>query len=92
MSSTIQVRKFEEYIVFGKNTKTRHPSMSLSERSDANTKVLSGHKEALIRTILEGWRIQYNYYRNNKSLSGKTPGRQAGVFFKYNHGHLETIA
>jgi hypothetical protein len=78
--------------VFAKYTKTRHPSMSLSERSDANTAVLSGYREALIRTILEGWRIQYNYYRNHNSLSGKTPGRQAGVSLNYTHGHLESIA
>jgi transposase-like protein len=55
------------------------------------TAVLSGHREALTHTILEGWRTQYNYYRNHKVLGGKTPGQRAGVSFQYSHGRFETI-
>jgi transposase-like protein len=52
--------------------------------------VLQGHKEGLVHTILDGWRIQYNHYRSHQALEGQTPGQRAGVSFPYSHGYLES--
>lgn len=74
-------------LIPGKSGKLKIPG-DWSGPFKERTAILQGHREILVHTILDGWRIQYNYYRSHQALGGQTPGQKAGVTFPYSHGYL----
>lgn len=48
------------------------------------TKVMRGLKNReTAKLIMDGWLVQYNFFRPHEGLGGKTPGQVAGIAFPY---------
>lgn len=82
-------------LTFGADTKHRHGSpfdvgnsTNLIERFHgtikARTKVMRGmHNKQTAMLIMDGWLINYNFFRPHESLKNKTPGEVAKADFQF---------